>query len=95
MVAMIRSIHSARLKRYQEHRRFTLHVLGQLSVAVTSRVMLYFLNDTNLNPDFVYILSLWIPVIGTYELIELREKGFYEKTHHFFSRLRLFSPRLS
>ena len=39
-VAMTKAIASARRKDFVAHRRFTVHVLAQLSVAVTSRLML-------------------------------------------------------
>jgi hypothetical protein len=71
MVAMVQAIRSARAKRYASHRRFTLHVLGQLSVAVTSRTLLFVLESSNLNPDVAYLLSLWVPVLGTFALVEV------------------------
>lgn len=70
MAALIQAIRAARAKRYARHRRFTLHVLGQLSVAVTSRALLFVLESSNLNPNFAYLVSLWIPVLGTFALVE-------------------------
>lgn len=70
MVAMVQAIRAARAKQYARHRRFTFHVLGQLSVAVTSRAMLHVLESSNFDPDFAYLLSLWIPVLGTFALVE-------------------------
>jgi hypothetical protein len=70
MAAMIQSIRAARAKRYASHRRFAFHVLGQLSVAVTSRALLFVLESSNLNPDVAYLVSLWIPVLGTFALVE-------------------------
>lgn len=70
MAAMIQAIRAARAKRYASHRRFTFHVLGQLSVAVTSRALLFVLESSNLDPDFAYLVSLWIPVLGTFALVE-------------------------
>ncbi len=70
MGAMIQAVRDARVKRFASHRRLGFHVLGQLSVAVTSRTMLFVLDSSNLNPDFAYLLSLWIPVLGTFTLVE-------------------------
>jgi len=71
MVAMAQGIREARAKQFAKHRRLAFHVLGQLSVAVTSRSMLYVLEPSGLNPDFSYVLSLWLPVVGTFALVEL------------------------
>lgn len=88
MVAMVQGIRAARAKQFVRHRRFVFHVLGQLSVAVTSRVMLYVLESSNINLDFAYLVSLWVPVLGTFALVEylaspiqpkLISRSFYEK----------------
>lgn len=71
MAAMLQAIRTARAKQFAKHRRMTLHVLGQLSVAVTSRAMLYLLESTSLAPDFGYLISLWVPVVGTFALVEI------------------------
>jgi len=72
MVAMVEGIRAARARQYARHRRLVFHVLGQLSVAVTSRAMLFgFEAATQLDPDFAYVISLWIPVVGTFALVEL------------------------
>ena|SRR5579885_685653 len=70
MAAMIQSIREARAKRYASHRRLAFHVLGQLSVAVTSRALLLLLGYSNFNPDVAYRISLWVPVLGTFALVE-------------------------
>ena len=45
--AMIQGIRTARARRFALHRRWALHVLAQLSVAVTSRAMLYAFDADN------------------------------------------------
>ena len=89
LVAMIQGIRAARARDYVRHRRLTFHVLGQLSVAVTSRAMLIGLEFFGTEPDFAYLVSLWIPVVGTFALVEylaspiqlkLTLRSFYEKT---------------
>ena len=83
LVAMVQAIRAARAKQFAQHRRFTFHVLGQLSVAVTSRAMLHLLeSSSNFDPDIAYLISLWIPVLGTFALVE----GFFSP-----KRLNLFS----
>lgn len=68
--SMLQAIRWARAKRFARHRLYTFHVLGQLSVAVTSRTMLFLLGPSNLDPDLAYVLSLWIPVLGTFALVQ-------------------------
>lgn len=68
--AMLQAIRWARARRFARHRLYAFHVLGQLSVAVTSRAMLFALESSNLNPDLAYLLSLWIPVVGTFALVQ-------------------------
>lgn len=68
--AMSQAIRWARARRFARHRLYAFHVLGQLSVAVTSRAMLFTLESSNLNPDLAYLLSLWIPVVGTFALVQ-------------------------
>jgi hypothetical protein len=71
LAAMIHGVRTARARSFAAHRRATFHVLGQLSVAVTSRAMLFVLESSNMNPDVAYLASLWIPVLGTIVLVEL------------------------
>ncbi len=85
MVAMTQGIRAARFKRYAQHRRYVFHVLGQLSVAVTSRAMLYVLESFSINPDSAYLISLWIPVVGTYGLVEWLVSK--HSIQHFYRRL--------
>ena len=68
--AMVLAIRDARAKRFGSHRRWAYHVLGQLSVAVTSRAMLHILESSNMHPDKAYLISLWVPVLATFLLVE-------------------------
>lgn len=61
---------AVRSKQYARHRKHAFQLLGQLSVAVTSRAMLYVLESRNMDADTAYIISLWVPVVGTFALIE-------------------------
>jgi hypothetical protein len=68
--AMLQAIRWARAKRFARHRLFAFHVLGQLSVAVTSRAMLFALESSNIHLDVAYLVSLWVPVLGTFALVQ-------------------------
>lgn len=70
LLSMIQAIRDARARRFASHRRFAFHVLGQLSVAVTSRALLFLLESSNMNPDVAYLISLWVPVVGTFAVVE-------------------------
>jgi hypothetical protein len=47
------------------------HVTAQLSVAVTSRAMLFALDAFDVEHTFAYLLSLWLPVVGSALVVEL------------------------
>ncbi len=70
VVAMVRGIHAARTGQYAAHRRQMMHVLAQLSVAVTSRAMLFVLDGFDVDPDAAYLVSLWLPVVGSAAVVE-------------------------
>lgn len=69
--AMVQGIRTARAGRFAAHRRCTLHVVAQMSVAVTSRAMLFGLDAANFDPDLGYLLALWVPVLGSAAAVEL------------------------
>jgi hypothetical protein len=71
VVAMVQGIRKARARRFADHRRAALHVLAQLSVAVTSRVLLVLLEVTGLASEPAYLLALWLPVLGSAALVQL------------------------
>lgn len=64
-VAMVRAVIAARAKDYAAHRRFVLHVVAQMSVAVTSRAMLVGLDLVGFDADAAYLVALWLPVVGS------------------------------
>src|SRR5215470_6269010 len=70
-VAMVQGVRTARARRFVEHRRWVLHVLAQMSVAVTSRAMLFAFDAAAVDEQLAYLISLWVPVIGSFALIEL------------------------
>ncbi|HWE23990.1 MAG TPA: DUF2306 domain-containing protein, partial [Myxococcales bacterium] len=69
--AMVLAVREARARRFEEHRRYTLHVLGQLSVAVTSRAMLFSFDTLAFDPERAYLVALWLPVVASALAVEL------------------------
>jgi hypothetical protein len=69
--AMVLGIRAARARRVAEHRRWVWHVLAQLSVAVTSRAMLFAFDALAVDETLAYLVSLWLPVLGSLALVEL------------------------
>ena len=71
IAAMARGIAHARARDFVAHRRCVLHVLAQLSVAVTSRALLLALDAAGVDPDPAYLFSLWAPVLGSAAFVEV------------------------
>lgn len=69
-VCMVSGIMSARARRFIEHRRQVLHVLAQLSVAVTSRVLIFAFDAFAVDGARAYLIALWLPVIGSALIVE-------------------------
>jgi hypothetical protein len=70
-VAMVWGVRRARAKDYAGHRRGMLHVLAQLSVAVTSRTLLYLLDAAGIDPEPAYLFALWAPVLASVGFVEV------------------------
>ena len=70
-VAMVLGIRRARAKDTLGHRRCALHVLAQLSVAVTSRALLILLDAVGIDPDAAYLFALWMPVLASVAFVEV------------------------
>ena len=70
-VAMVLAVREARARRFVAHRRHVLHVLAQLSVAVTSRAMLVGLDAIAFDPERAYLIALWLPVAASALAVEL------------------------
>jgi hypothetical protein len=69
--AMVQGIRRARARDYAGHRRSMLHVLAQLSVAVTSRTLLYLLAAVGTDPDAAYLFALWLPALAGVAFVEV------------------------
>ena len=70
-LAMVLGIRRARAKDHAGHRRCMLHLLAQLSVAVTSRALLNLLDLIGIDPDPAYLFALWAPVLAGVGFVEL------------------------
>jgi hypothetical protein len=69
--AMAGGVRRARAKDHLGHRRCMLHVLAQLSVAVTSRTLLNLLDAVGIDPGPAYLFALWAPVLAGVGFVEL------------------------
>jgi len=69
-VSMIRGVVAARAGNYAQHRRFVLHVVAQMAVAVVSRAMLYVAAAAGFDHEAAYIVCLWIPIFGCAAAVE-------------------------
>jgi hypothetical protein len=90
-VAMVLAVREARARRFGAHRRFVLHVLAQLSVAVTSRAMLFGLDAIAFDPERTYLIALWLPVAASavaVELITWRNHGMPSRDSRLPARIR-------
>jgi hypothetical protein len=67
----VRGVQAARVRDLVSHRRAMRHVLGQMSVAVSSRALLLGLDAAGVDPDFAYVVALWGPVLASAAVVEL------------------------
>jgi uncharacterized membrane protein YozB (DUF420 family) len=68
---MVHGIVTARRRNLVLHRRAMRHVVGQMSVAVTSRAMLFGFDALGIDPGVAYVVALWVPVLGSFAVAEL------------------------
>jgi len=69
--SLVRGVLAARRGDLAPHRRAMLHVVGQMSVAVTSRAMLLGFDAAAVDPDLAYVVALWGPVLASALVVEL------------------------
>jgi len=68
---------TARRRDFVSHRRAMRHVVAQMSVAVTSRVLIVALDTVGVDPELAYVAALWGPVLASAlvaELVSLRSR---------------------
>ena len=71
LLAMLKSVQSARAGDMKAHRRFSAHVAAQLAVAVVSRFLLMGAELSGIYAEWVYVAALWLPVVGCALVAEL------------------------
>ncbi len=81
-VAMVRGVITARAGEYVAHRRWVMHVLGQMAVAVVSRALMLGLDAAAFDPERSYLIALWAPVLGAVALVELLVPRPSRRKHH-------------
>jgi uncharacterized membrane protein YozB (DUF420 family) len=67
---MVRGVLAARRRELVSHRRAMLHVVMQMSVAVTSRALMIGLDLAGIDPDLSYLVALWAPVLASAAVAE-------------------------
>ena len=64
-LSMVRGVRAAIARDFVAHRRWTLHVGAQLSVAVTSRALLIAFDALGVDEIVGYLIALWVPVVAS------------------------------
>jgi uncharacterized membrane protein YozB (DUF420 family) len=89
-VCMLHGILAARRRDFVSHRRAMRHVVGQMSVAVTSRALILGLDAVGVDPDLSYVVALWVPVLfsaAAAELVASRSVFFAPDAVHSVERI--------
>jgi hypothetical protein len=97
LVAMVYGVMAARRGELRRHGYCMRHVVGQMSVAVSSRALIVALDMAGVDPDKAYVIALWGPVLGTILLVELISRPFSFNSFSPFTRIKAHvssSPRL-
>src|SRR5262245_18709791 len=64
-LSIVRGVRAAITRDFVAHRRWMLHVVAQLSVAVSSRAMLIAFDALGVDEIVAYLLALWVPVVAS------------------------------
>jgi uncharacterized membrane protein len=91
--AMIRGVAQARASAFAAHRRCMLHVVAQLSVAVTSRALLAAFDRAGMDVELAYVIALWLPVAGS-ALIASLIGGYPRRSHETHAHTLALHPAL-
>jgi Predicted membrane protein (DUF2306) len=70
-VSMVGGVLAVRRREVIAHQRAMRHVVGQMSVAVTSRALLIAFDAAGIDPDLAYVIGLWGPVVATAAVVEV------------------------
>ena len=69
--SMLQGVRAARRRDFVSHRRAMRHVVAQMSVAVSSRALIFGLDALSIDPEFSYVVALWGPVLASAVVAEL------------------------
>jgi len=69
--SMLQGVLAARRRDFVSHRRAMRHVVAQMSVAVSSRALIFGLDALGVDPDLSYVVALWGPVLASAVVAEL------------------------
>jgi hypothetical protein len=72
---MVKGVAAARGRDLVAHRRAMRHVFAQMSVAVSSRVLMLVLDSAGVDPEPAYVIALWVPVLLSATVAELLSRG--------------------
>jgi uncharacterized membrane protein len=75
-LAVVLGVLAARRGDLARHRRAMLHVVAQMSVAVSSRALIVAFDLAGLDPDVAYVVALWGPVLASAAVAELAAARF-------------------
>jgi uncharacterized membrane protein len=75
-LAVVLGVRAARRGELARHRRAMLHVVAQMSVAVSSRALIVAFDLAGFEPDFAYVVALWGPVLASAAVAELAAARF-------------------
>ena len=95
---MASGIALARRRDFAGHRRAMRHVVGQMSVAVSSRVLILGLDAIGVDPGLSYVVALWGPVLASAalaELVSMRAPFITPKSVHSVERISREVPPLA
>jgi hypothetical protein len=67
----VQGVLAARRRELLVHARAMRHVVGQMSVAVTSRALIVGLDALGVDPGVAYVVALWVPILVTLVIAEL------------------------
>jgi uncharacterized membrane protein YozB (DUF420 family) len=73
--AMVSGVAAARRRDFVLHRRAMRHVVAQMIVAVSSRVMLLGFDFVGMEPGVSYVIALWVPVLVSAGVAEWISSG--------------------
>jgi uncharacterized membrane protein len=71
---IVHGVATARRRELARHRRAMRHVVAQMSVAVTSRVLIVALDVARVEPELSYVVALWVPVLASGAAAELASR---------------------